>query len=152
MSSYGNFTADNNDSIVVNILLSASFNIAGSATVTMVSPADVNPTKTFYVAPETEVQFTTNGSSVVVNTTDDIVADEDGVYTVTVSGNSTTIAIGAPTTTAIESVTIEKPRNNNVYTLQGILLIQNASEAQIDALPRGLYIINGEKRIVTNRR
>lgn len=152
MSSYGNFTAANNDSIVVNILLSASFNIAGSATVTMVSPADVNPTKTFYVAPETEVQFTTNGSSVVVNNTDDIVADENGVYTVTVSGNSTTIAIGAPTTTAIESVTIEKPRNNNVYTLQGILLIQNASEAQIDALPRGLYIINGEKRIVTNRR
>lgn len=152
MSSYGNFTAANNDSIVVNILLSASFNIAGSATVTMVSPADVDPTKTFYVAPETEVQFTTNGSSVVVNDTDDIVADENGVYTVTVSGNSTTIAIGAPTTTAIESVTIEKPRNNNVYTLQGILLIQNASEAQIDALPRGLYIINGEKRIVTNRR
>lgn len=152
MSSYGNFTAVNNDSIVVNILLSASFNIAGSATVTMVSPADVDPTKTFYVAPETEVQFTTNGSSVVVNNTDDIVADENGVYTVTVSGNSTTIAIGAPTTTAIESVTIEKPRNNNVYTLQGILLIQNASEAQIDALPRGLYIINGEKRIVTNRR
>lgn len=151
MSSY-NFTASNNDSIVVNILLSASFNIAGSATVTMVSPADVDPTKTFYVAPETEVQFTTNGSSVVVNNTDDIVADGDGVYTVTVSGNYTTIAIGAPTTTAIESVTIEKPRNNNVYTLQGILLIQNASEAQIDALPRGLYIINGEKRIVTNRR
>ncbi len=151
MSSY-RFTAANNDSIVVNILLSASFNIAGSATVTMVSPADVDPTKTFYVAPETEVKFTTNGSSVVVNNTDDIVADEDGVYTVTISENNTTIAIGAPTPTAIESVTIEKPRNNNVYTLQGILLIQDASEAQIDALPRGLYIINGEKRIVTNRR
>ncbi|MGM9746332.1 MAG: hypothetical protein ACI30H_05185 [Paludibacteraceae bacterium] len=150
-SSYG-FTATNNDSIVVNILLSASFNIAGSATVNMVSPADVDPTKTFYVAPETEVQFTTNGSSVQVNYTDDIVADGDGVYTVTVSSNNTSIAIGAPTTTAIEAVTIEKPRNNNVYTLQGILLIQNASEAQINALPCGLYIINGEKRIVTNRR
>lgn len=150
MSSY-NFTASNNDSIVVNILLSASFNIAGSATVTMVSPADVDPTKTWYVAPETEVQFITDGSSVEVNG-NDITADFEGVYTVTISENNTTIAIGAPTPTAIESVTIEKPRNNNVYTLQGILLIQDASEAQIDALPRGLYIINGEKRIVTNRR
>lgn len=151
MSSYGNFTAVNNDSIVVNILLAASFNIAGSATVTMVSPADVNPTKTFYVAPETEVQFITDGSSVEVNG-NDVTADSEGVYTVTISENNTTIAIGAPTPTAIESVTIEKPHNNNVYTLQGILLIQDASEAQIDALPRGLYIINGEKRIVTNRR
>ena len=150
MSSY-NFTASNNDSIVVNILLSASFNIAGSATVTMVSPADVDPAKTWYVAPETDVQFRTDGSSVKVNG-NDITADFDGVYTVTISENNTTIAIGAPTPTAIESVTIEKPRNNNVYTLQGILLIQDASEAQIDALPRGLYIINGEKRIVTNRR
>ncbi len=150
MSSY-NFTASNNDSIVVNILLSASFNIAGSATVTMVSPADVDPAKTWYVAPETEVQFITDGSSVEVNG-NDITADFEGVYTVTISENNTTIAIGAPTPTAIESVTIEKPRNNNVYTLQGILLIQDASEAQIDALPRGLYIINGEKRIVTNRR
>lgn len=151
MSSYGNFTAANNDSIVVNILLSASFNIAGSATVTMVSPADVDPAKTWYVAPETEVQFITDGSSVEVNG-NDVTADSEGVYTVTISENNTTIAIGAPTPTAIESVTIEKPRNNNVYTLQGILLIQDASEAQIDALPRGLYIINGEKRIVTNRR
>ena len=150
LSSY-NFTASNNDSIVVNILLSASFNIAGSATVTMVSSADVDPTKTWYVAPETEVQFITDGSSVEVNG-NDITADFEGVYTVTISENNTTIAIGAPTPTAIESVTIEKPRNNNVYTLQGILLIQDASEAQIDALPRGLYIINGEKRIVTNRR
>lgn len=150
LSSY-NFTASNNDSIVVNILLSASFNIAGSATVTMVSPVDVDPAKTWYVAPETEVQFITDGSSVEVNG-NDVTADSEGVYTVTISENNTTIAIGAPTPTAIESVTIEKPRNNNVYTLQGILLIQDASEAQIDALPRGLYIINGEKRIVTNRR
>lgn len=150
-SSYGQFMASDNDSIVVNILLSASFNIAGSATVTMVSPVDVDPTKTWYVSPETEVQFITDGSSVEVNG-NDITADSEGVYTVTISENNTTIAIGAPTPTAIESVTIEKPRNNNVYTLQGILLIQDASEAQIDALPRGLYIINGEKRIVTNRR
>lgn len=150
LSSY-NFTAVNNDSIVVNILLSASFNIAGSATVTMVSPVDVDPAKTWYVSPETEVQFITDGSSVEVNG-NDVTADSEGVYTVTISENNTTIAIGAPTPTAIESVTIEKPRNNNVYTLQGILLIQDASEAQIDALPRGLYIINGEKRIVTNRR
>ena len=150
MSSY-NFTASNSDSIVVNIVLSASFNIAGSATVTMVSPVDVDPAKTWYVSPETDVQFITDGSSVEVNG-NDITADFEGVYTVTISENNTTIAIGAPTPTAIESVTIEKPRNNNVYTLQGILLIQDASEAQIDALPRGLYIINGEKRIVTNRR
>ncbi|MGN0186752.1 MAG: hypothetical protein ACI392_03295 [Paludibacteraceae bacterium] len=99
--------------------------------------------------PGTVIQFTTDAPSVKFGDAE-LVADE-GVYSVTLDANAT-VVLSAPTPTAIEAVTIEKPRNNNVYTLQGILLIQNASEAQINALPCGLYIINGEKRIVTNRR
>lgn len=47
---------------------------------------------------------------------------------------------------AIEEVGYDKAGNdNNVYNLQGMLLIENASEAEINALPAGLYIINGKK-------
>ena len=46
---------------------------------------------------------------------------------------------------AIEEVGYDKAVNNNVYNLQGMLLIENATEAEINALPAGLYIINGKK-------
>ena len=36
----------------------------------------------------------------------------------------------------------------NVYSVSGQLLISNASEAQIDALSKGVYIINGKKVVI----
>lgn len=52
-------------------------------------------------------------------------------------------------TSAIEEVRYDNNAacDNNVYNLQGMLLIKNATEAEINALPAGLYIINGKKVI-----
>ncbi len=127
-----------------------SFEDESSAYTSAVITTDLVKYGNLWVArPGTIIQFTTDAPSVKLGEAE-LVANE-GVYSVTLDDNAT-VVLDKATPTAIESVTIEKPRNNNVYTLQGILLIQDASEAQIDALPRGLYIINGEKRIVTNRR
>ncbi|MDD6641220.1 MAG: hypothetical protein PUE55_01285 [Bacteroidales bacterium] len=128
-----------------------SFEDESSAYTSAVITTDLVKYGNLWVArPGTIIQFTTDAPSVKLGEAE-LVANDEGVYSVTLDDNAT-VVLDKATPTAIESVTIEKPRNNNVYTLQGILLIQDASEAQIDALPRGLYIINGEKRIVTNRR
>lgn len=37
--------------------------------------------------------------------------------------------------------------NNNVYNMQGILIIKDATSEQINNLPAGLYIVNGQKII-----
>jgi len=37
---------------------------------------------------------------------------------------------------------------NDIYNLQGVMLKQNASQADIDALSPGLYIIAGKKVLV----
>ena len=36
---------------------------------------------------------------------------------------------------------------NDVYTMDGILVMKNASRSQIDGLAKGMYIINGKKLI-----
>lgn len=54
-------------------------------------------------------------------------------------------------TSGIEDVAVDgsgKAADANVYTLQGVLLIKDATDAQISALPAGLYIIRGVKTLV----
>lgn len=52
-------------------------------------------------------------------------------------------------TSGIEDVAVDSvPTNNDVYTLQGILLIKDATDEQISALPAGIYIIRGVKTLV----
>ena len=69
-----------------------------------------------------------------------VTANEDGVYTLDITEN-TTILLGNDGT-AIENA--YSTLNNNVYSLQGVLLLRDATEAQIKALPAGTYIINGK--------
>jgi hypothetical protein len=38
--------------------------------------------------------------------------------------------------------------NNNVYSIDGVMLFRNASQEQISTLPAGLYIINNKKVVV----
>jgi len=52
-------------------------------------------------------------------------------------------------TSGIEDVSVaDAPVNNDVYTLQGVLLIKDVTDDQISALPAGLYIIRGVKTLV----
>lgn len=40
------------------------------------------------------------------------------------------------------------PKNNNVYGIDGILIIKSATEEQIKSLSPGIYIVNGKKRFI----
>ncbi len=88
----------------------------------------------------------TPGAEVFVN--DVVVTPGDNGYVITVT-EDTKIEIKANTGTSVEYV--EAAVNNNVYTLQGVLLITNATEAQIKALPAGLYIVNGKTTYLLQR-
>lgn len=83
---------------------------------------------------DTKASVTVDGAAVE--------ADADGKYNVVVT-KETNIVVDK--TNAIEEVVEVEILNNNVYNLQGILVVKNATESQINALPAGLYIINGKK-------
>ncbi len=83
---------------------------------------------------DTKASVTVDGATVE--------ADADGKYNVVVT-KETNIVVDK--TNAIEEVVEVETLNNNVYNLQGILVVKNATESQINALPAGLYIINGKK-------
>ncbi len=66
-------------------------------------------------------------------------------YRIIIDADSS-IDIDVSSKSGIENINADNTRNdNNVYNLQGIMLIRNASPAQIAELPAGLYIINGRK-------
>lgn len=101
----------------------------------------------FTVLKDTEVAISLaedSKAAVRVNGTA-VNADENGKYVVTVT-EETTISIDE--TSAIEDITENTVDNNNVYNLQGILVVKNASAEQVSALPAGMYIINGKKVIL----
>ena len=70
--------------------------------------------------------------------------DENGNYVVEIT-KDTEIVISEPS--GVENINLEKIANNNVYNMQGILIIKNANAEQINTLPAGLYIVNGKKVI-----
>lgn len=66
-------------------------------------------------------------------------------------------AAGAPTITiplagsgfsGIDSIDADGADTLTVHSLQGILLIDRGSESDLSRLPRGLYLVNGKKRIL----
>ena len=53
------------------------------------------------------------------------------------------------THTAVTSVAAAtSPRSHNIYSIDGRLLISNASQAQVSGLTKGIYIMNGKKLVV----
>ncbi len=66
-------------------------------------------------------------------------------------------ANGAPTisiqllgsgSAGIDGIEADETGTLTVYSLQGVQLIDRGSEADLNRLPRGLYIVNGEKQIL----
>ena len=47
----------------------------------------------------------------------------------------------------VDSITVDTPQDNNVYNLQGVMVIENASADDINNLAKGVYIINHKKVI-----
>lgn len=95
-------------------------------------------TQTLPVLAGTQIDI--KALSVKANGTE-LVADEEGIFSVTVT-EKTVIEIGDNEETAIQNANTVS--NRNVYNLQGMLLIKDATPAQISALPAGLYIISGK--------
>ncbi len=88
----------------------------------------------------TLLSFSVTDGGVVYQDEQKLEPVEDDVYAVVITAN-TTIEVKAPAT-AIENT--NAALNRNVYTVEGILLLQDATDAQIKSLPAGLYIINGQ--------
>lgn len=95
----------------------------------------------------TRISFKLTGTTSVTANDKALSANEDGVYTVDINENTTILAGGEAT--AIENA--NAVLNNNVYSLQGVLLLQNATDAQINSLPAGMYIINGKTSYLMQR-
>lgn len=76
-----------------------------------------------------------------------VTADEDGNFTFTVDAD-TKVSVNIKTASGIKDVYTGKAVNNDVYNLQGVLLIKNATAGQKDNLPAGIYIINGKKTVI----
>ncbi len=100
------------------------------------------PTNPYYgkALTGTLLSFSVTDGGVVYQDEKKLEPVEDDVYAVVITAN-TTIEVKAPAT-AIENT--NAALNRNVYTVEGILLLQDATDAQIKSLPAGLYIINGQ--------
>lgn len=66
----------------------------------------------------------------------------DGVYTFETEGDTT---VSVLSTSGIADVTVGENQTHDVYNLQGIRVAHNASSADLNNLPAGIYIINGKK-------
>ncbi len=64
-------------------------------------------------------------------------------YNITVTGD-TAVEIISNGTTGVENLESDAA-SSTVYNLQGIVVLKNASAADINALPAGVYIVNGKK-------
>lgn len=74
-------------------------------------------------------------------------ADADGVYNITLDA-SKKIIVRKNRTSGIESVSVNKELPVDVYSVSGVAVLRNATEAQIKALPAGIYIVAGRKVVV----
>lgn len=92
------------------------------------------------VLTDTQISFRLSGTTLVTANGKALVADEDGVYTLSINENTAILAGGEPTGIANAAAADSR----NVYSLQGVLLLQDATEAQIQSLPAGMYIIGGK--------
>lgn len=92
------------------------------------------------VLTDTQISFRLTGTTLVTANGKALSADESGVYTLSINENTAILAGGEPTSVA----NVSAADSRNVYSLQGVLLLQDATEAQIQSLPAGMYIIGGK--------
>lgn len=67
----------------------------------------------------------------------------DGIFTFETEGDTEVNVLGG--STGIESIVTDGNQNADVYNLQGIKVMRQASADDLNALPAGIYIINGRK-------
>ncbi len=92
------------------------------------------------IAPRNGAQIT------VARDNETLTPDEEGNYSF-IADRPSTVAIEKDGSVGIDAVT-GTTTLGNVYSLQGILIKKNATAADLDRLPAGIYIINGKKTIL----
>lgn len=98
---------------------------------------------------DTEISFRASGASKIKSLKygmNAVEPQEDGTYRVVLTVDSD-INVEVGVASGIENVMPSDEEANNVYTMDGILVMKNASHSQIDGLAKGMYIINGKKLI-----
>lgn len=92
----------------------------------------------------TQVTLTSAKSISVKANGEDVQANEAGEYVVVLDKDTEiSVAIGS----GVEGINADKAADNNVYNVNGVLVIKNATPDQIENLDKGFYIINGKKVI-----
>lgn len=73
-------------------------------------------------------------------------ADEDGRYVFDTKGNHTVTISTSSSITGIDAG--RSTDNNAVYNLMGVKVLDNASAADLELLPTGIYVVNGQKMVI----
>ncbi len=74
--------------------------------------------------------------------------NSEGVYSFVVN-KDVTVNVDFDELSGVENVASDNlQKDNNVYNMQGVLVVKNATEEQLSSLQAGLYIINGKKIII----
>jgi hypothetical protein len=107
--------------------------------------AVANYTAGFSSYQGTQIDITTTLEDAVVTVNDVALEPSEGVYTFTVNADS---VVKLADKNSSVSIIASDDDAITVYNLQGIRVLNNANAAQIKALPKGLYIVNGKKQIV----
>lgn len=130
-------------------LKNVSFTTKGDASVVSVVKDLIVPvenwTDGFNALEGTQVAISATGHKldVAVNGTA-VEPTSEGAYIFTV-GADNEIAVAIDDNGGVAGLAIDKKQDNNVYNLQGIMVVRNATKADIDNLPKGIYIINNKK-------
>ncbi len=152
---YGNYTFADND--VIKVFLGttepASYNV--SFTIETGNAEYVNVIRDIIkeVADWQNGFSTLQGTQVTISKEDghslgvaldenNLTPDENGNFIFTVN-QDTNVKLYIDSSDSVEMIMTDQV--SNVYNLQGILVLKNASNKQVSDLPTGLYIINGKK-------
>lgn len=98
---------------------------------------------------DTELSFSTGGKSKIKSFTYGTKAvkpEADGTYKVLLTSDND-IKVEVDVTSGIENVKASDNDANSIYTIDGVLIMKNATPSQIEGLAKGIYVINGKKVI-----
>ncbi|MDE5555329.1 MAG: hypothetical protein K2J10_09140, partial [Muribaculaceae bacterium] len=111
--------------------------------------AAVDPTQPVSAVGKTQFTIASvsrEGSDLTVTVGEENVEAVDGVYTFETEGDTTVKVSKA--TSGIENIICGENGTADVYNLQGIRVARQAKAADVNALPAGIYVVNGQKVIV----
>lgn len=97
----------------------------------------------FNEIPETETHYFKHQLKI----NDEEVEFEDGEHVFNVADH-TNIEVKVLEFTGVENIATDANVPSDVYNLQGVRILNNATAEQIKALPAGIYVVGGQKRVI----